>query len=412
MTRLGLALLIFSVLAAAAAGCRRNPAHAAVGRHAANEAAPVVLAPAVVRPVTRWIEVVGTLDADQEVVVSAKVGGRVQRIEADLGGVVPRGALLAQIDPTDYVLAVTLAEASLHETLAQLGVDDVPDGAFDLSLVARVRAAEIEAENAQAQRDRARALRDQPTPAISPQESADYETAAALAQANVAAARADARALIAIARTREAALAQARQSLRDAAVHAPESHGRSGQAGVYAVAARLVDVGHLLAPGTPMFRLVDADPIRYRVRLAERFAPQVAVGQSAQINAESAGVPLTGIVARVSPAIDPASRTCEVEIDIANPDGRIKPGGFARGRIAVRADDRALFVPANAVVNFAGVERLYSVRDGKAVDHRVVTGARDGDWVEIVSGLDEPADVVVEGHARLAPGVEVSVGGR
>ena len=66
-----------------------------------------------------------------------------------------------------------------------------------------------------------------------------------------------------------------------------------------------------------------------------------------------------------------------------------------------------VFVPFQAVVTFAGVEKVYSVKDGVAVEHRVRTGLREDGLVEIVSGLSAPAEVVIEGQARLAPGVPV-----
>src|SRR5690606_31799306 len=151
--------------------------------------------------------------------------------------------------------------------------------------------------------------------------------------------------------------------------------------------------------------------MKYRADVPERFAMAVQAGQSARVWVEGDNQAVEGTVARVSPRIDPANRMFQVEIHIPNPEGRLKPGAFARGSIVTGMDEGVPFVPADAVVTFAGVSKIYSVEGGKAVEHRVELGRREGDLVEI-QGRFEATAVVVSGNRGLSRGAAVRVAGR
>jgi RND family efflux transporter MFP subunit len=113
-------------------------------------------------------------------------------------------------------------------------------------------------------------------------------------------------------------------------------------------------------------------------------------------------------VDRIAPAADERKRTFEVEIHIDNAAGRLLPGGFARGAIETRVDPEVVFVPQDAVVVALGLSKVFTVKDGKAVEHKVTTGVHDGAFLEIRKGdLSRGDQVVTSGAARLAEGVPV-----
>ena len=145
--------------------------------------------------------------------------------------------------------------------------------------------------------------------------------------------------------------------------------------------------------------------------MPERHAGQIKAGQRVHVRVESETKPFAGTVTRINPQIDPTNRTFEVEVSVANPDHALKPGAFARAEIETFVQPDVLFVPERAVVSFAGVRKVYSVKDGKAVEIPLDTGVRRGDWVEVVrpKGLKPGDPVVVEGVNRLAAGVPVAV---
>jgi multidrug efflux pump subunit AcrA (membrane-fusion protein) len=103
-----------------------------------------------------------------------------------------------------------------------------------------------------------------------------------------------------------------------------------------------------------------------------------------------------GTVARLSPAITEQNRTLLIEAEIPNTASRLKPGAFARAEVVVDAGDRVVTVPASALVIFAGVEKVLTVRGGKSEELRVTTGRRLGEQVEIVSGVKAGEPIVVQ----------------
>jgi len=349
----------------------------------------VKLTPVVVRPAERFVEVTGTLYGEEEVTIAAEVPGRIVGVHADLGDVVPHGAVLAQIDPTDYALAVEEARAALLAALARLGLSEVPRDEVDLSTLPVVARAEAQAANAAARLDRARRLYDRTPPLISEQDFADIQTQSEVARAEVESERLNARSLLAETRVRQSALARAQQGLDDTRVVAPRERDLR-----YRVAAKQVSVGEVVSEGTPLFRLVASDRVEVRAQVPERLAGEAAIGANVLLFVDGIPEPFEAQLARVAPAVDVATRSFEIEIEANNPDGALKPGGFVRARLHTRTDPNAVFVPASAVAQFAGVSRVFSVREGKVAEHRVAVGApRDG-LVE-VTGLPAGVEAVV-----------------
>jgi RND family efflux transporter MFP subunit len=144
------------------------------------------------------------------------------------------------------------------------------------------------------------------------------------------------------------------------------------------------------------------------VAVPEREAAAVRIGQAVRVSVEGDPATYSGRVVRLSPTIEEQQRTLLVEAEIPNEQGRLRPGSFAKSEIVAGADDRALLVPASAIVTFAGIEKVMSVADGKAVERRVTTGRRVDGQVEITRGL-KPGDPVVVQPGNLVGGQAVTV---
>ena len=402
------------------AGCGDESQAKAGGQQPQREPVAVTLAPVTTRPVRRSVEVVGTLYGDEETTISAKVAGRITTIFKDVGDRSGPGEPLAQIERTDYELARTQQRMAVQESLAKLGLTEFPAGDFDPQRVPLVERAKLQAQNAEAKFRRGEQLFKQTPPLLSEQDYADLRTAYDVARSDYDVQLLSARSILAEAATRKSELDLAQQRLNDTTVRAPaatetESSAVSAAtskaaAGRYAVAARLVSVGEYVREGTPMFRLVASDPIKFRAKVPERFAGRVRVGQKATVLVEAFPDVFQGLVARINPQVELTNRTFEVEVTVPNGDGRLQPGAFARGSLLTHTDENVLFVPESAVVTFAGVSKVFTVADGKAVDHRVTVGVALDDQVEIVSGLKPDArEVVVAGAAKLAGGAPVTL---
>jgi RND family efflux transporter MFP subunit len=205
---------------------------------------------------------------------------------------------------------------------------------------------------------------------------------------------------------RQAVLAQrrselelARQSLADTVLTAPIDG---------MIRERRAAVGEYLAAGAPVATLVRVHPLRLVLAVPERSAIGIRIGQEVRVGVDGDPTTYRGRVARLSPSIQEQSRTLAVEAEVPNERGTLRPGAFARADIVVAADQPTVFVPASAIVVFAGIEKVLTVQDGQAVERRVQTGRRETDRVEIVSGLTAGEAVVVE-PGNLVGGQRVTV---
>ena len=393
---------------------------------AAREPVPVTVRPVTVRTAQRTVEVTGTLFGEEEVTISNKVPGKVIAVYKDVGDRVAPGAELAQLLRNDYELALNQRRSALAEVLARLGVQDVPPEEFDPAKLPAVARARLQAENAKQRLARGRQLHERNPPLISDQDFADLQTAFDVAQQGYEAELLTAKSLVGEARTRRAEVAIAEQALRDTTIRAPRpmsgdaAGGRDDEANApatapaangatFAVAARYVSVGELLSPITRMFRLVDDDPLKLRAPVREQFVGEMRVGQRALVRVDAYDRDFAGDVSRISPQIDAASRTFQVEIVIPNAEGLLRPGGFARARVETRQQPDVVFVPRDAIVTFAGVNKVFTVKDGKAQEVVVEVRPGNGGDVEVIRGLKGSDEVIVTGANRLATGVPVAV---
>ena len=366
--------------------CRRPAAD-----HAARPEGPpreVRTAPARVQPLELTVPATGTLLAWEQTTLSVKVAGRLKTLAVDLGSVVHPGEVLAEVEPRDYELRVQQAEAALAQARAALGLP--LEGAEDrvaLEDTSPVRQARAVLEEAAKNRERIERLAQQGISSTAERDT--VEAAYQVAQSRYAAALDDARTRLAALAQRRAELELARQQLADTRVRAPF-------AGV--VQARVAHLGEFLPAGAPVVRLVQTSPLRLRLEVPERQAVSLRAGQTVRFTLEGSPVVHHTTLARLSPALNDASRVLVAEADVPNPDGALRAGAFARAAVVVSTNTPGLTVPAEALVVFAGLEKVVLVREGRALERTVTTGRRGPGWVEILAGLEPDTPVV------LAPG--------
>ncbi len=382
----------------------------------------VAVGPVRTGPLQRAVRVTGTLFADEEMTLSAKVPGRVMAVLHDVGDVVGPGKILARVDPTDYELQISRKSLALRETLAKLGVAEIPSMDKTLDDLPSVRRAQMQAANAEARFQRGKQLHEQTPPLMSDQDYADLQTTVDVAKSTLDVERLNVKALIAEAYSKQADLRTSQQQLADttAAVPAenvpardmPAADGRDeGGTRSYAIAARMVSVGDYVREGSPMFKLLDEDPIKLRTPVPERHLARIKLGQRVRVEVEAWRDPFIGVVTRINPQTDVRTRSFTVEISIQNSERRLKVGAFAKAAIETESSANVIFVPASSIASFAGVQKVYTVVDGKAVEKPVVLGERDGDWVEARSGVGATDVVVTDGAQSLAHGTPVRVRG-
>jgi len=390
---------LLALVALGTAGCGSDhPATAqqrppAASPSAAREARVV---PATAARVARTVVATGTLAAEDQTVLGAKVPGRLSEITVDLGSRVRKGDPVARIDPSDYRLRLEQAQAGLQQARARLGLPT--EGASDHFTpedTALVRQARAVLDEARLTRDRMEKLSEQQLVA-----RAQLDTAVAalqVAEGRYQDALEEVRNRHAVIAQRRSELEMARQQLGDTVLVSPMDG---------AVSQRQASVGEYVGAGTPVVTLVRVHPLRLRLAVPEREAAEVRVGQTVRLTVEGDATVYEGRVARLAPAITEQNRTLLVEAEVPNQRGVLRPGAFAKAQIVTAADERVVMVPASAIVTFAGIEKVLTVEDGKIVEKRVQTGRRDGETVHIAAGL-AGGELVVMQPGNLAGGQPV-----
>jgi multidrug efflux pump subunit AcrA (membrane-fusion protein) len=365
------------------AGCARGRA----AEETASADAPVKarVVPAVSRDVRRNVEVVGSLFPFEEVTVSSEVEGRVEAIYVDVGDGVARGRPLVKILPVELRLAVDQEQAALRQIEARLTSPGDGGALLDPRDASEVKKAEADRTDAEQKFDRAKELFSQGLIARGVFDEAETRFNAARAAYDMA--LQSVRNLQAQAAERQAAVALADKKLADAVIRAPFAAK---------VKTRMVSPGQYVKVQTPVMVLVDNDPLRLKLSVPEKMAAWVAVGQKVQVQVEAYPArTFVGEISRLSPSVDPRTRSFEVEALLDNGEGLLKPGFFARVTIASSHVDRALLVPEEALRYLYGVYKVYAVDKGVLRETEVKLGARDKGEVEIVEGLEAGAQVAV-----------------
>lgn len=321
---------------------------------------PVTLYPVESVDLRERIKATGELRAVEHAEIAAEVGGRVTEILVDEGSRVEAGTEVMTIDPERRSLERDSARARVGEAAAQLR---------------------------DAKRDFER-VRDLFQKNVASQEQLDgADTGYKLARSRLLAA--------------EAQLGVQARALRDARVTAPFA-GYVGRRGV--------SRGEYVQPGQALFELVALDPIEVEFRVPEVDSARVALSQVVDI--ELSPFPdeiFVGTVTFVSPTIDPSSRTLRVKALLENPNGRFRPGLFAKVDLGVAHRTGVSMVPEEAVLQRADGPVVFRLLADDRVERRVIeTGVHRGGMLEVTSGLEPGDRIISRGQAWLTDGQRVT----
>lgn len=391
---------------------------------------PITVTRAEAREVQRAVETIGSLVAWDDVQVKTEQPGTIARLLVDLGDPVTRGKVLAEYDAREFELGVQQAEADLLSTQQSLARARATVQASEAALrrandnlvtleaeVARTRS-EVEWAKSELERnqelfhkeliaardvDNARNLSNVAAARMAATIAArdQHPDQVRIAEAQLESDRAALRVAEAEVARRDASLGIMKKRLGDTTVRAPF-------AGV--VAKRHVNAGEYVKENTALFTVVALDPLKYTGTVPERFAPELMVNQRIELAVEAyRGRTFSGQVTRVSPAVEMQTRSLAVEGRVANGDGRLRPGFFAKGAVLTRKEGGVPFVPAEAVVYFVGISKVFVVGDGKVEERLVRAGARQGAWVEIAEGIKPGETVAVSNLSQLFNGAPVTV---
>ena len=417
----GKALAIAALAACVAiAGCGSKPGDSvkAGSVAASNVRVPsVATVPVITRPIPASVQATGSYVAKESSDVAPEAAGRVVETPVNVGDFVNQGQVIAKLADRDAQLRLDQARASEQQAEAALrqaqsriglgqGQDFNPDNVPEvLSAKATYESALAQAQLAQADAKRYENLIQTGDVSRSAYEKARTQADTAVAQANSArqqyqAAMNSARQNYQGVLTAQASLvgaraqtAMAEKALQDTVIHAPFSGF---------VSARPIAQGQYVALTSKIATLLRITPIKLDLQVPESNAPQIRLG--VDVEASVPGYPgrtFQGRVTAINPAVDPNSRTFSVEAEFPNSDVALNPGMFATARILLQGTSQGIFVPSRAVLTDASTNssQVFFVRDGKARVAVVQLGAKDGDLIQILSGIS-PGAVIATDHLQ------------
>ncbi len=347
---------IFVFLAAGAAVLVSCDKPAGAVRVPGADVVPVSVETVASVPLNRVLPVAGTLFAKDEATIGAEVEGQAEKTGVDFGDRVKSGQEIALIDTAIY-------EAQARQAAANLARAQATAANSEKELV-RIRslgqvASQTELDKAQAEAEQARA-----------------EVRAA-----------------------EAADTIAKLNLERSHVRAPFDA---------AIAERIVSAGDFVKVGTPLFRVVNDGVLKYIVQAPERYAGAVAKGQLVTFTVDAwPGETFSGKVYLISPQVNTTTRAFAFGALVTNETRRLRANTFARGEVVLERAVPTPMVPLDAVVNFAGVAKVFVVEGGVARAREVTLGRVVQERQEILSGVKAGERVAVNGVTKLYDGAKV-----
>ena len=312
------------------------------------------------RALDRIVKLPGEIQAYESVLLHARTAGYVEQVLVDRGSAVKRGQLLVKLSAPE--MAAQVAEAASKTQAAE----------------AQRAEAEAHLASAQSTYDKLKAASATPG-AIAGNELVQAEKSVDAAKALV--------------HSREGALQAARSS--EQASKALEAYLNVTAPFTGMVTQRLVHPGALAGPAEPLLEVQQVSRLRVVVAVPEENVEGIARGRRVEFTVPAApGQRFSGVVARISHALDPKTRTMPVELDVQNTRGMLAPGMYPEVLWPVHSAGAALLVPATSVVTTTEKTFVIRVTNGRAEWVSVKKGAADGDLVQVAGPL-KPGDVVV-----------------
>jgi multidrug efflux pump subunit AcrA (membrane-fusion protein) len=172
----------------------------------------------------------------------------------------------------------------------------------------------------------------------------------------------------------------------------------------------LTEVGATVSPAAPLFQVVDLDTVEVAVEVPEKRLGRIREGLPVELSVLSyPGRVFHGTVSRLSPVLDPVSRTMEVRVRIDNPAQVLKPGMFAEARLLLRQEQQIVRIPLAALVDRPEGQVAFVVREGRARQVAVRAAFVQENVAAVESGVSAGDRVVVVGQQNLNDGDEVTV---
>jgi membrane fusion protein, multidrug efflux system len=317
--------------------------------------------------VAAYLTVVGNLIGEQTIDIAPRTGGRLLDVNVKLGDRVRRGQVLAKVEDREIVEQVRQAEASQEVSKAT------------------IRQREADLNVARVNFDRSKNLFERQLLAKQALDDAESRYLAALAQVDLSKAQLT---------QNDARLQELRINLQNTQVSSPVD-GFVGK--------RTVDPGAMVNTNTAILSVVDISRLRLVANVVEKDLRLVSAGDVAVVEVDAyPGEKFNGKIARVSPVLDPATRTAAMEVEIPNSDYKLKPGMYARVNLTIEEHESALVIPKTAVIDYQSQRGVWVPnQDERAKFVPLKLGIENSEQIEVLGGLEEGAKFVNNGAGAV-----------
>jgi membrane fusion protein, multidrug efflux system len=312
------------------------------------------------KPLRPFIDSIGTLNPCEEVTVSAEIEGALRAVNVNEGTVVTKGMLLATINDMDYAHEVKRDEAALRQAEANLA-------------------------NARQEFQRKDALYKEEL--VTKQQYDDISTRVSLGEAELDRVK--------------ALLSIAKQKLSKTRILSPMS---------CVVKEKKVSAGDFVKNGTPLFVIIQPNPIKLLFTVPEKDVGRLKANQDVLLKVDAfPDQEFKGKISVIYPALEEKTRSLSVEALVPNPNGMLKPGLFAKVIVYTAEARQTVVVPITALLYEAEKVRVFVVEGERAKERQVKLGSKYGEVMEIMEGIKEGERVVVVGQQNLSEGAKVAV---
>lgn len=326
--------------------------------------------------VRQEILLTGSLRPKEQVDVTAKATGRVQRLTYQLGDFVKNGAVIAELEDDELQQQVSRAKAALAVVNA----------------ATRQRMAEL--ENSKANFGRMERLMKEGLIPRSDFESSRTSYEVVQAQLELSKAQEN----------------QARAEIRELEIRLSQARITAPMDGF--ISKRHVDQGALVNPAMPIVTLVNLSTMVTMASVPEQAVGKLRVGAAAKVEVDAFGEQVfQGRVARIAPVLDAATRSAIVEVEIPNRDTRLRAEMFARVTLDLGAMRPAILIPRDGLVYRGTQPGVFLADRGRSAFRPIETGQTIGADVEVMANLDAGTKIVTRGAAMLGEGDQLKVVG-
>ena len=325
-----------------------------------SEERKVEVTEVVPRPISYTVSAVGSLKSLEDVTISSKKSGFIDKIFVKEGDQVRKDQILVQLDDVDARLQVEMSEAKVKEAEVSLETDRSTLTRYQRLLESRV---------------------------IPQQTFDDLNLKVKLDEARLTMAKTE--------------LNMAKQNLSDHSILSPIE-------GIVHLKIAALGEHVNVAPKDEILKIVQMDPLEIEFYVPESLAGAIPMGSKIQFSVKAFSEERFFAAIRfISPTADPTTRNVKMKAMVQNSNYRLKPGFFAEVSIQTGGNPAALVIPESALFSQEGKFFVYTVGDGVAKRKEVTTGVRFEGKVEILKGIQKEECVVTSGHEQLSDGMKV-----